>query len=161
MINEIYRAAKRAGACRPSLKVIKQADIAVMVDEYFSNSDWSFENDFPKIDMLRKYFTDSQRDGFFVDYQGKIDPILDVAVFGDSNASLKYCGFEVAQVFVRHNSRLTLEATGNALVNVYLEDNGLVAAYVDHGARVVINQFGGRVEGRGNYITKRRKWQGK
>lgn len=161
MINEIYRAAKRAGACKSSLKVIKQADIAVMIKEYFSNSDWSFENDFPKIDMLRKYFNDSQSDGFFVDYQGKIDPILDVAIFGDSHASLKYSGFEVAQVFVKHNSKLTLEATGNALVYVYLEDNGLVEVYADRGASVVINQFGGRVEGRGNYITKRRKWQGK
>lgn len=161
MTNEIYRAAKRAGACRSSLKVIKRADISVMVKEYFRNSGWSFENDFPKIDMLRKYFKDSQKDGFFVDYQGKIDPILDVAIFGDSNASLKYSGFEVAQVFVRHNSKLTLEATGHALVNVYLEDNGLVGVYVDQSARVTVNQFGGRVEGRGNYTVKLRKWQEK
>lgn len=122
---------------------------------YFDGDDWSMENDFPKIDILRKFRGKSEVYGIFTDYKGMPNNLAKAAFFGDSNIQMIYNGFSVSQLVLRHNTKANITAAENAILIINLLDNAEVEIISLENARVEVFQYGGKVKSAGDVrITK-------
>ena len=126
---EIGLLAKKQGLCRPWFaEMLKINDVKLLCDMYFRGSDWAMENDFPPVDVLRKFKGNTDKHGLFTDFKGSAG-LLNIgkpqyaAFFGDSDADLICEEFSVSEIFVRHNSKLKLTVKEKAIAFVNVLDN--------------------------------------
>lgn len=148
MINaEIHNIAVKKGICKDWAKRLKNATDKQLAEMFFNGSDWAFENDFPTKALLNEY--DGVKDfGLCLDVNNEtFTSVENVAFFGNSKATLIYNNFEVADVYVRHDSNVTIEATNYAIVNVSVEDQAKVFITKDSTAKVNVRRYSGTVEG--------------
>lgn len=122
---------------------------------YFDGDDWSMENDFPKINVLRKFRGQSEVHGIFTDYRGMPNNLVKAAFFGESDIQMVYNGFTVSQLVLRHDTKAKITATENAILIVNVLDNAELEVTSLENARVEVFQYGGRVKSTGDVrITK-------
>lgn len=155
-LQEIYTEAKRNGLSREcDVRMSSDLSIKNLCSMYFDGDDWSMENDFPKIDILRKFRGKSEVYGIFTDYKGMPNNLAKAAFFGDSNIQMIYNGFSVSQLVLRHNTKAKITATENSIVIINILDNAEVEITSLENARVEVFQYGGKVKSAGDVrITK-------
>lgn len=155
-LQDIYIKAKQIGLSRQcDERMSSDLSIKNLCSMYFDGDDWSMENDFPKIDVLKKFKGQSEVYGIFTDYTGMPNSIPRAAFFGYSNIQMIYNGFSVSQLVLRHNTKARITAAENAIVIVNLLDNAEVDITSLENARVEVFQYGGKVKSTGDVrITK-------
>ncbi len=132
--------AKDKGICEGHLKKIMGFTQAKqLVDMYFSGSDWAFKNDFPSVEIMRTYKGMVEPLNMLVDAEKTLHNPRRVGIFGNSNITIEVDGFQVSEIYVRHNSNLQIIAKGdvkvfvtqgdNATVNVVKEGNAVVKIF--------------------------------
>lgn len=134
------------------------AQLAAM---YFRGSDWSMENDFPRIDILKKHQGGLLPYGMITDGSGTYSNQKYLAVFGDSDLSLKYDAFSVGNIIIRHNSKATIEASGNAFLIINIIDNAEVEINCTDDAKISVFDYGQntKIKTSGNVKIVPSKWQ--
>ncbi len=146
-ISEIIELAKQYKICNEwYLKMKSNPSWENLCKMYFKGSDWSEERDFPPLEIVRKYKDEVRPFGLLSDeihndllsscYE--IDDIKRIALFGNSDASISVGGYEVVQIIVRHNSRLKIKATENAIVMVDILDSANVDIEKLDKAKIII-----------------------
>lgn len=155
-LQDIYTEAKKIGLSRKcDERMSSDLSINNLCLMYFDGDDWSMQNDFPKLDVLRNFRGKSEVHGIFTDYTGIPNNHTKAAFFGDSNIKIVYNGFSVSQLVLRHNTKAKIVAAENAIVIINILDNAEVDIECIENARVEIFQYGGTVKSMGDVrITK-------
>lgn len=146
---EIYKEAKSLGICKEWAARLKNASEKQMAKMFFTGSDWAFENNFPTKEILRSH-PNVMDYGLHLDAEKETYKGIErLAFFGDSKANLIYDNFEVAEVYVRHNSIIGIVVSGGAIVNVSLADNAKVNV-INQGGKVYVISYSDMAEINGN-----------
>lgn len=143
---EIALEAKKSNICSEYFSdMAKQSNIAPLCEMYFKGSDWAMENDFPKLDILRKFKGNSEQYGIFTDYVGQLSMLSVLnrkAFFGNSRVRIDAKSFSVSEIYIRHNSLVNIFASENAIMVINILDDAKVKIYCTDEADVKIFCYG-------------------
>jgi hypothetical protein len=128
---------------------------------YFKGSDWSMENDFPNIKLLRKHRIGLLHYGMMTDVTETYYNIRYLGIFGKSDANLFYNAFSVANIIIRHSSKAIIKASGNAIIQVNVLDNAELEIECLENAKVSVYDYGKntKVTASGNVKIELREWE--
>jgi hypothetical protein len=136
--------AKRKNICIDGFKrVLSSNDKHELLDYYKSIIDWSLERDFPPIDVVRRYFSDSESDDVFVDrvFHGETFSSSQIYVFhacqGTINVAMDYDNEIIPMLYFANNCHITIRCEQENLrpirVPLYIfGDNTIVATNDDN-----------------------------
>ena len=145
---EIALEAKKKAICQEWFsEMTKQNNIQPLCEMYFKGSDWAMENDFPSLELLRKFKGNPERFGLYADFIGSagllnVSNTQRIAFFGNSQADLICEDWSVCEVYVRHNSEVKITAGENAIVIVNLLDSANIEILAEENANVKVYQYG-------------------
>lgn len=135
--------ARKAKLCKPWLaEMTKAEDIKPLCEMYFKGDDWAMEKDFPSLETLRKFKGETDPHGLHTDFKGMLENQKKTALFGKSEAKLKYTDFFVGTLIVRHGSKAKISASGHAFLVVNILDNAFVEIETTDNAKVRVFQYG-------------------
>lgn len=124
-LKEVYKQAIRTHICKEWQGKMK-ADLSLenLCRMYFDGDDWSMENNFPDLSILREFKGQSEKHGLYTDYSGTTLNELESAFFGSSKVLVEYNMFSVGKLIIRHETKVKLIVKDNAIVIVNLLDKG-------------------------------------
>lgn len=140
-IKNIIERAKELGICREwAEKMDQNPSVEEFCNMFFKGSDWATEHDFPTPEMLRA-FPEAEWYGMYLDktYSGKA--LEKMAFFGSSDVKVVAKNFDVAEIYLRHNSKLEIKAKDYAKIFVYQYDNSKVRVVTSDNAEVKIFKY--------------------
>ncbi len=116
-----------------------------LVQLYVKGIDFCISEDFPTLEFMRDNFKGKCEEfGIFID--DEISDLVDspdVVLNGHCKAMLRYSGYTVARIFVRHNSEAAVNVANNAIVTIdAFDDTNLVIATAGSDAQVFVNLYG-------------------
>ena len=117
------------------------SNYAQLASMYFRGSDWSMENDFPRLDILRKHKGGLITCGMVTDVSETYSNKRYLAVFGDSDVELNYDGFSVSELIIRHQSKARIKASQNAILSINIIDNADIHIDCEDEAQVNVYQY--------------------
>lgn len=137
------------------------SNYAQLASMYFKGSDWSMENDFPRIDILRKHKGCLLPYGMVTDVSEAYSNTRYLAVFGESEVNLIYKDYSVGQVIIRHESKASVKAYGNSKVFINVLDNAQVVIDCEDEASVTVYDYGKntKIKTQGNVKIILSKWE--
>lgn len=144
---EIIKMAADNKICQPWYEEMKKdSSIQNLCRMYFDGDDWAMENDFPNLETLREFKGQTEFYSLFTDHKAVFKTVtvkkLKRAFFGDSDVSLSYAGFTVAEVIIRHQSKATITVFDHAVLKITILDNAEVEVISNPNASVSIYTYG-------------------
>lgn len=134
------------GLCRAwQMKLRAGLSLEQLVKLYVRGIDFCISEDYPTLDYLREHFKGKcEQYGVFVDDEVVgLKNAANVVLNGDCKAMLEYDAYAVSQVYVRHNSNVSINVADNAIVTVdAFDDSKLYVAVAGSEARITINAYG-------------------
>lgn len=156
---DLKQRAINLGLCSEWQKEWTTEDKDELCDMYVRGIDFCIVNNYPTTEYMKRNFEGvMQKHGIYVDEKVNIDrPKLRTYVInGRSDAVLNLEGFDLCEVYVRHNSKLRVSVKGNARVFICLFDNAKAevttkgslsnAIVYRYGDEVVVSQKGDNVK---------------
>nr|WP_315026092.1 hypothetical protein [uncultured Chryseobacterium sp.] len=123
-LKEVYKQAVGTNLCKEwQMKMKADLSLENLCRMYFDGDDWSMENNFPSLDILREFKGKSERHGLYTDFSGKNTNKQNLAYFGSSEVLLGYNMFHVGKVILRHETKAKIIAKDHSIVIVNLLDN--------------------------------------
>ncbi len=155
---ELALEAKRNGICTEWFnRLQKTTDKGELVKMYLEGIDFCLSNDYPSRAYIKEHFVGfCEKYGVFLDEAIDTENFRHVVALGTSSGTTRYMGFEVGQVFAKHDSSVEIEASGNSFVMVDVFDDSSVKVRTFDNAKVCVNRYGGHVEAEntGNSVIK-------
>lgn len=153
--------ARNAGICEEwHDKLLATEDKRELVKMALAGIDFCLSNNYPPLPIIKKHFAGTMEPyGIYLDDQIAARNSEHVVAFGACAGAAHYTDFAVGQVFLKHTSKLTIVASGNAFVMVDIFDEAEVEVTATDNAKVCVNQYGGHVaattdDGAGNAVVK-------
>lgn len=116
---ELLEQARALGICGPwAQRMARMKTPEGLVGMYLRGIDFCFNYDYPNVDFIRKHFTGyCEKKGLYVDAQELClyNPFR-VAFVGDSKVDINCDNYSVSRIYMKHNSRVNLEASEHAVV---------------------------------------------
>lgn len=115
-----------------------------LLEKYIKGLDFCIKNDYPSNKFIRENFDSQwlQQNGVFVDVDGFVTGGKSgtYVVQGDSYGNFHFSKHDAATIWVRHNSEISIEASGNAFVVVHCYDTSNVRIEVAGTAKVSVHK---------------------
>lgn len=149
LTKELAKQAKANGICTPwhkELLKLQDADVGALAEMYLKGIDFCLSNDYPGNDFLREHFKGKmERYGIFLDDNINIKDKPKCVCLGTTCGRIEASGFNVCEIFIKHESGVNVIAKDNAFVMIDIFDNANVSVYASDRAKVCINRYGGRI----------------
>lgn len=144
---ELAHAAKKKGICEDWFKdILNTEDKGKLIEMYLRGIDFCLSNEYPSLSFIRENFVGAMEPyGVFLDEEIKAENSRHVVALGNCNGTADYSGFEVGQVFAKHNAKLTVTAKDSSFVMIDVFDNAEVEVIASDNAKICVNHYGGRV----------------
>lgn len=144
---ELAKQAKTKGACKEGHdELLSLQDKDAMVELYLRKIDFCLSNEYPDNDFLRSHFKGTmEKHGVFLDDALKVENKPKCVCLGACSGDVLVDGFNVCEVFAKHDSKLTISARGNAFVMVDVFDNSTIIVQAYDRAKVCVNRYGGTI----------------
>jgi hypothetical protein len=131
--------------CEKGLSGLKEAHtIPKAIEYFFANIDYCFNNNFPTKEYFAK-LENIQRYGVYVDELVNSKNQKNIVTFGNCAGEIEYSDYWAACLYVRHNSKLTIKASGHAFVMIDIFDNAEIEVLTKDSATIKIHRYGGTV----------------
>ena len=100
-----------------------------------------------------------EKQGVFLDDNVKVENMPKCVCLGATKAHVEVQGFQVCEVFAKHDSELNVFAKDNAFVVIDIFDDAVVQIHASDRAKVCVNHYGGVIEQKamGDSIVKIRE----
>lgn len=143
----LAKQAKKKGICKEWHTVLKSlTDRKAMVEMYLRGIDFCLMNDFPDNGFIQANFGDiAPQMGIFLDKQVDVENCPKCVCLGATFGKVKTTGFQVSEIFAKHDSEINIIATDNAFVMVDVFDNAVVNIHTYDRAKVCVNKYGNGV----------------
>lgn len=151
LAKELARQAKKKGICKPwynELKSLNGDNINAMAQMYLKGIDFCLANDYPDNNFIRTHFKGKmERYGIFLDDDVKIENKPKCVCLGTTCGRIETTGFNVCEIYAKHNAKLNVIAKDNAFVVIDVFDGAVVNVYASDRAKVCVNHYvgGGQV----------------
>ena len=123
------------------LKTLK--DKAAMIKMYLKGIDFCLSNDYPNNEFIRANFKGVMEEyGVFLDDSIDLVNAEKCVALGNTVGTIEINEFATSEIFIKHNSELTIIAKNNAFVVVDLFDNATVHVQAHDTAKVCVNRYG-------------------
>ncbi len=145
---ELAKQAKIMGACKEGHdELLSLQDKDAMVELYLRKIDFCISKEYPSNDFIRSHFKGiMEKYGVFLDDALKVENKPKCVCLGACSGDVLVDGFNVCEVFAKHDSEITIVASGNAFVMVDVFDNSIVTINAHDRAKVCVNRYGGTVK---------------
>jgi len=154
---ELAAAAKAKGICKEWYDRLQHTeDKHALMQMFLKGIDFCISEEYPAPRFFRPFDGIRQQYGIFRDELIQAENSKYVAAFGKCEGTAKYTDYEIGQVFVKHESKLTITASGNSFVMVDVFDNADIEITAENDAKVCVNKYGGNVttSEHGNAVIK-------
>lgn len=155
---ELALEAQRNGICSEWFDAMKNlTDKKALLEMYVKGIDFCLSNNYPSNDYIREHFKGEMEPfGVHLDEALLLQNPRTVVALGKCSGSIKVDEFTVSEVFIKHQSDLTIKAKGNSFVMVDIFDDAKVYVLAADESKVCINRYGGDVsyDTRDNGIVK-------
>lgn len=139
----ILKSAIKLNLCREWQEKMKNdSSLENLCKMYFDGDDWSMENDFPDLNILREFKGKSDGFGIHTDYIGSNKSEFEAAYFGDSIVVLIYDQFSIGKLILRHNTKVKIQTKDNAKLFINLLDNAEVEIEAKDNSSVTVFCYG-------------------
>ena len=145
LVHQIKQDGIAKGLCRLwQMKLKPGLGVDSLAELYIRGIDFCIKNDYPTLDFLRTNFKGKCEDyGVYVDDEVVEKNRKDVVLNGDCKAMLEYDGFAVSNIYIRHNSKASVNVGDHAIVTIDIFDNSYLAiAVAGEYAKVLVNVYG-------------------
>ena len=144
--NELAKEAAIKGICEDwHKKLRKTEDKHALIKMFLEGIDFCISEDYPSPKFFKLFDGLRQQYGIFRDEPIQAENSQYVVAFGKCEGTAKYTGYEVGQVFIKHESKLTITASGNSFIMVDIFDNAELEIIAGNDSKVCVNQYGGNV----------------
>lgn len=137
--------AKSLGACEKGLDNLERLNEQELVNRYVHFIDFAIDSNFPSNEFIKKNFDKEllHRNNIYVDdFVERRNARQVVVVQGKSTGLLQYDGMTVADVYVRHDSEITIDCSRLSKVFISVYDNAKVNVTQRDGASVYVYLHG-------------------
>lgn len=142
---ELANAAKKKGICKEWFNKMKSLDDKdALIQMYVKGIDFCLSNNFPSNDYIRINFA-GKMEAYGVHLDEFLNNINDcrVVALGRCLGKIEVNKFNVAEIFIKHESNLLVVAKGNSFVRIDMFDNSKLHVFASEDAKVCINHYGG------------------
>ena len=145
---ELAKRAKAKGICAPwHAQLLKLEDVDDMLEMYLKGIDFCLVNDYPSNDFIRANFKGSmERKGIFLDDTINVTNMPKVVCLGTTTGRIESNGYEVCEVFAKHDAALNVVVKDNAFVMIDVFDDAVVNVHASDRAKVCVNHYGGDIK---------------
>jgi hypothetical protein len=123
-------------------------DKPAMVDMYLKGIDFCLANNYPSNDFIRDNFKGMMEEhGVFLDDNVNLEANgrSCCVALGKTGGNISIVGFGACEIYVKHDSELSITAKDDAFVMIDLFDNGKIQVHAHDRAKVCVNKYGGEV----------------
>lgn len=147
LARELAKQAKAKGICKPWYEELKSLEAKEsMIQMYLNGIDFCLANDYPDNGFIRAHFKGfMEKYGIFLDDAIIVENKPKCVCLGATNGRVVVRGFDVCEVFAKHESKLTIIAQDNAFVVVDVFDDAVVDIQASDRAKVCVNHYGGSI----------------
>lgn len=130
-----------------------------MVSAFWKGIDFCLARNYPDLSTLKHFFLpELQAQHVYIDESVSLVNESRAAFLGDCAAEFIANEYAVSRLYVKHNSQLTVKASGNAFVMVDALDNTLVKVEVSGTAKVIVNLYSkARISGEGAKVVHKNR----
>lgn len=130
--------------CQPGAAGISSArSINDLLKMYVKDIDYCLSNDFPSNeDLVNIGGNELSIHGIYVDAIKNLVDRPFIVLLGTSSANLKYTGYSVGQLFVKHAVAANIHVQDNGYVIIDCFDDSLITVFADQYGKVLINIYG-------------------
>jgi hypothetical protein len=147
LAKELARQAKKKGICKPwynELKSLNGDNINAMAQMYLKGIDFCLANDYPDNGFIRTHFKGKMEQyGVFLDDDIKIENKPKCVCLGATCGRVEITGFNVCEIYAKHNVKLNVIAKDNAFVVIDVFDDAVVNVCASDRAKVCVNHYVG------------------
>ena len=128
----------------------------VLIDKYLKGIDFCIKNDYPNLDFIKAVVPEKMLadNGIFADCSVVKSNMKTAVLLGKSNGIIRYDGLGTGNVYLRHQSELTLEVSGGARVFVEVYDDCRLNVVATGMSKVFVYWHGGKVNASGNVTIR-------
>lgn len=130
-----------------------------MVRKFVDGLDFCIKHDWPAPEVIKREFGDViHKHGVYVDEAVRLTNPGQVVLNGSCDATADNEGYSVANIYVRHKSRLKINVSGNAYVHISVYDRGSVEVACGGRGKCFVYRYGGDVSAKGNVKIRERRF---
>lgn len=111
-----------------------------LLDRYIRGIDFCIEHDYPSLGVIRSMFEDEQlrKKNIYLDTDHALllHPSPVAVILGKSKCTITPTAHSVSDIYIRHESEVTINASGHAIVAVSVYDNAKVKVLSTQAAKV-------------------------
>ncbi|MDR1416315.1 MAG: hypothetical protein LBJ57_02695 [Prevotellaceae bacterium] len=143
---ELAEEAKKKGVCAEWYsQLLHTEDKHALIKMFLKGIDFCISEGYPSPRLFRQFDGIRQQHGIFQSEQIQAENFEYVVALGQCQGAATYTGYAVGQVFVKHNTKLSVTASGSAFVMVDVFDGAQVEVAAKGNAKICVNQYGGSV----------------
>ena len=154
--------AESLGACEKGLNGLDRLNEQELINRYVHFIDFVIENDFPSNDFIKENFDKSllEHNNIYVDAEFERRNARQVVVIqGESKGVLLFDGVTTSDVYIRHDSDVTIDCSRFSKIFISVYDNAKIHVTQRDGASVYVYLHGENcsVESDGEVMIRRSK----
>jgi hypothetical protein len=143
---ELAAEAQTKGICEEWCHRLRNTeDKHALIQMFLKGIDFCISEDFPSPRFFQLFDGIRQQYGIFRDEPVKVENSEYIVAFGKCTGVGRYTGYAAGQVFVKHEGKLNIKATGNAFVMIDVFDNAEIEVTAEDHAKICVNEYGGTV----------------
>ena len=136
-----------------------------LADKFIRGIDFATKHNWPSPEFIKNNFDPAFRHkwGVFIDEDinqasKPLGALPGVLVFlGKNEGTLEFGRYDAKDIYVRHQGKLTIKASGNAMIHVTIYDDVELHAEATEDARIFIYRHGGQVWMTGRVVCRERR----
>jgi hypothetical protein len=143
---ELAAEAQAKGICEEwHTRLQHTEDKESLLKMFLEGIDFCISEDFPSLRFFKLFDGIRQRYGIFRDEPIQMSNSKHIVAFGHSEGIVEYTGYFVGQIFVKNDSKLTVNASENSFVMIDLFDDAEIEVVASGNAKVCVNKYGGNI----------------
>lgn len=154
--------AESLGACEKGLNGLDKLNEQELINRYVHFIDFAIENNFPSNEFIKENFDKSllEHNNIYVDSEFERRNARQVVVIqGESKGVLLFDGMTTSDVYIRHDSEVTIDCSRLSKIFISVYDNAKIHVTQRDGASVYVYLHGENcsVESDGEVMIRRSK----
>lgn len=127
-----------------------------LIEKYLRGIDFCIKHDYPNLDFIKANFPKDLLivNGIFVDENVDASNLKTAVLLGQSKGGIIYNWQRCGNIYLRHNSDLTIEVTDGARVFIEIYEDSHLKVSADNYSKAFVYQHGGTVEAEGNVTVR-------
>ena len=153
LVEQLRKDGIAKGLCQPwQMKLRDGSSMQRLIRLYIRGIDFCIKNDYPTLEFIRQNFKGKcEPYGVYVDDDVHLVNNERLVVQGDCKGELSYTDFSASSLYIRHNSDITVNVSGHAVLAIDMFDNSHINLVVaGTRAKVFVSIYGdARIDAKG------------